>query len=273
MEAATRDALIDRLDRSLEAMPGWQQFATKDHMARELELPSRHPQTGEPLKDFREVAAFASDKDLEKLRDDFKENRTLAADTYHHTVPTREEIATERFERHLDAAVEYAKFEITGDYESLSTALDIAERAGVNREEKSALLKGIPDLAVAFDNGLARNGLPEKYTITYEGKSKVDVYHDAQSAAKAFVHADHRDRPQVIGEMIGSDRPILLAKTDVKESGRLTDFAKVVQRTEFGTQFSQELRVESVRTMNDPSKALAVTIPTNEPGKERTFER
>ncbi|KPB82022.1 hypothetical protein [Pseudomonas syringae group genomosp. 3] len=273
MDAATRDALIDRLDRSFQAMPDWQQSNTRNDLVVDYELPTRNPQTGEQLKSFREVAGYAANDDLERLRDNFKEEGYLAAEKLHYTVPTREEIANERFERHLEAAVEYAKYEITGDVTSLTTALHNAEVAGVNREEKSKLLINTPELAEAFDRGLARNGLPEKYTMTYATKAKVEVYHDADSAAKAFVRADHKDRPQVIGEVMGSSQANLLAYTEVKESARSTDYNKVMPPMQFATKFSGALWAEGMRNKDDPSKALAVTIPTKESSKERTFER
>ena len=46
-----RARLIDRLDRSFQAMPRWVKTATKHAMG----APSHHPETGKKFESFREV--------------------------------------------------------------------------------------------------------------------------------------------------------------------------------------------------------------------------
>ena len=64
-----RAKLIDKLDRSFQAMPLWAKTACKHAMG----APDRDPKTGERLLSFRSVIAIASDFTLETLRDDFKD--------------------------------------------------------------------------------------------------------------------------------------------------------------------------------------------------------
>lgn len=73
MEAQERAALIDRLDRSFEALPAWAKVATKHALA----APRINPGTGNPFASFREVIDAASDRTLEVLRDDFEDNGDL----------------------------------------------------------------------------------------------------------------------------------------------------------------------------------------------------
>jgi len=73
MEQAQREALIDQLDRSFEAMPNWVKIATKHAMA----APTNNPETGQPFTSFREVITAASDDTLETLREEFDDNGDL----------------------------------------------------------------------------------------------------------------------------------------------------------------------------------------------------
>jgi hypothetical protein len=73
MEKAQREALIDQLDRSFEAMPRWVKIATKHAMG----APTNNPETGQPFTSFREVISVSSDETLETLRDDFEDNGDL----------------------------------------------------------------------------------------------------------------------------------------------------------------------------------------------------
>lgn len=76
MELSTdeRARLIDRLDRSFQAMPGWVKAATKHAMG----APTHHPETGKPFQSFREVIEAAADETLLILKDDFEDNDDLA---------------------------------------------------------------------------------------------------------------------------------------------------------------------------------------------------
>lgn len=76
MELSTdeRARLIDRLDRSFQAMPGWVKTATKHAMG----APTHHPETGKPFQSFREVIEAAADETLLILKDDFEDNDDLA---------------------------------------------------------------------------------------------------------------------------------------------------------------------------------------------------
>ena len=62
-----RAKLIDQLDRSFQMMPDWVKCATRHAMG----APSHNPETGEPIKSFREAISIASDETLTTLRDDF----------------------------------------------------------------------------------------------------------------------------------------------------------------------------------------------------------
>jgi len=69
-----RTQLIDRLDRSFQAMPRWVKIATKHAMG----APKNNPATGQPFTSFREVITVAADETLITLRDDFEDNDDLA---------------------------------------------------------------------------------------------------------------------------------------------------------------------------------------------------
>lgn len=73
MTPEERIALIDRLDRSFQAMPAWVKTATKHAMG----APSHHPVTGEKFTSFRQVIEAAADHTLETLREDFDDNGDL----------------------------------------------------------------------------------------------------------------------------------------------------------------------------------------------------
>ena len=73
MTPEERSALIDRLDRSFQAMPGWVKTATKHAMG----APTHHPVSGEKFTSFRQVIEAASEHTLETLRDDFDDNGDL----------------------------------------------------------------------------------------------------------------------------------------------------------------------------------------------------
>lgn len=73
MTPEERAALIDRLDRSFEAMPGWVKASVKHAMG----APSKHPETGEPFTSFRQVIEAAADSTLETLREEFEDNGDL----------------------------------------------------------------------------------------------------------------------------------------------------------------------------------------------------
>ena len=73
MNKEERIALIERLDRSFQAMPGWVKAATKHAMG----APTHHPVTGEKFTSFRQVIEAASDHTLEILRDDCEDNDDL----------------------------------------------------------------------------------------------------------------------------------------------------------------------------------------------------
>jgi len=73
MTPKERNALIEQLDKSFQAMNEWVKMATKHAMS----APTHHPETGEPFKSFREVIEAASDESLISLRDDFDENNDL----------------------------------------------------------------------------------------------------------------------------------------------------------------------------------------------------
>lgn len=68
-----REALIDQLDRSFTALPGFVKACVKHALA----APSHHPETGQPFTSFREVIEAASDETLETLRSDFEDNGDL----------------------------------------------------------------------------------------------------------------------------------------------------------------------------------------------------
>ncbi len=68
-----RSALIDRLDRSFQAMPNWVKAATKHAMG----APTNSPKTGKPYTSFREVIEEASDQTLNTLKEDFEDNDDL----------------------------------------------------------------------------------------------------------------------------------------------------------------------------------------------------
>lgn len=68
-----RKALIDRLDRSFQAMPRWAQTACKHAMG----APTHHPGTGEKFESFRQVLEAAADSTLETLKEDFEDNGDL----------------------------------------------------------------------------------------------------------------------------------------------------------------------------------------------------
>lgn len=74
LSSEERVRLIDRLDRSFQAMPGWVRTATKHAMG----APSHHPVTGELFKSFREVIEVAADETLLILKEDFEDNGDLA---------------------------------------------------------------------------------------------------------------------------------------------------------------------------------------------------
>ena len=69
-----RNKLIDRLDRSFQAMPRWAKAATKHAMG----APTHHPVTGKKFESFREVIEAASDHTLLTLKEDFEDNDDLA---------------------------------------------------------------------------------------------------------------------------------------------------------------------------------------------------
>lgn len=69
-----RARLIDRLDRSFQAMPRWVKTATKHAMG----APSHHPETGKQFESFREVIEAAADETLLILKEDFEDNDDLA---------------------------------------------------------------------------------------------------------------------------------------------------------------------------------------------------
>lgn len=69
--------LIDRLDRSWQAMPRWVKVSFKHASG----APSQHPHTGENLKTFRQVLDLASDETLETWKEDFESNGDLAPET------------------------------------------------------------------------------------------------------------------------------------------------------------------------------------------------
>lgn len=76
METLTKEqraALIDRLDRSFQAMPDWVKVATKHAMA----APRNNPETGKPFTSFREVISVAADHTLITLKEDFESNDDL----------------------------------------------------------------------------------------------------------------------------------------------------------------------------------------------------
>lgn len=73
MTLEERTTLIDRLDRSFQAMPRWVQVSCKHAMG----APSRHPETGEPFTSFRQVLEASADSTLETLREDFEDNDDL----------------------------------------------------------------------------------------------------------------------------------------------------------------------------------------------------
>jgi hypothetical protein len=68
-----RARLIDRLDRSFQAMPRWVKTATKHAMG----APSHHPATGKKFESFREVIEAAADETLLILKEDFEDNDDL----------------------------------------------------------------------------------------------------------------------------------------------------------------------------------------------------
>ncbi|MBG6673530.1 hypothetical protein I5I81_01825 [Pseudomonas aeruginosa] len=68
-----RARLIDRLDRSFQAMPNWVKTATKHAMG----APSHHPATGKQFESFREVIEAAADETLLILKEDFEDNDDL----------------------------------------------------------------------------------------------------------------------------------------------------------------------------------------------------
>lgn len=72
-----RAKLIDRLDRSFQAMPNWVKTATKHAMG----APKNHPETGQPFKSFREVIECAHEETLLTLKDDFEDNGDLVPET------------------------------------------------------------------------------------------------------------------------------------------------------------------------------------------------
>ena len=69
-----RARLIDRLDRSFQAMPNWVKTATTHAMG----APSHHPATGKKFESFREVIEAAADETLLILKEDFEDNDDLA---------------------------------------------------------------------------------------------------------------------------------------------------------------------------------------------------
>jgi len=69
-----RARLIERLDRSFQAMPRWVKTATKHAMG----APSHHPETGKKFESFREVIEAAADETLLILKEDFEFNDDLA---------------------------------------------------------------------------------------------------------------------------------------------------------------------------------------------------
>lgn len=68
-----RTKLIDRLDRSFQAMPRWVKAATKHAMG----APTHHPGTGKKFESFREVIEAAADETLLILKEDFEDNDDL----------------------------------------------------------------------------------------------------------------------------------------------------------------------------------------------------
>lgn len=73
MTLEERAKLIDRLDRSFQAMPRWARAATKHALG----APTHHPVTGEEFTSFRQVIEASSDDTLITLRDDFEDNDDL----------------------------------------------------------------------------------------------------------------------------------------------------------------------------------------------------
>lgn len=76
MELSTEERmrLINRLDRSFQAMPRWVRTATKHAMG----APSHNPVTGELFQSFREVIEVSADETLLILKEDFEDNGDLA---------------------------------------------------------------------------------------------------------------------------------------------------------------------------------------------------
>lgn len=68
-----RATIIDQLDRSFHAMPAWAQTACKHASG----CPRKHPETGDPIKSFREALTISADSTLETLLDDFEGNDDL----------------------------------------------------------------------------------------------------------------------------------------------------------------------------------------------------
>lgn len=165
-----------------------------------------------------------------------------------HTVPTLDDLAKDRFDRHLQIAVDFAKSEIgkigsggrckrglsQDDFDNnflLRRALHNAEMAGVSKEEKSSFIRGVPILSDAYDRGFQRDGVAEKFTFVYAGSSKVDVFYDAVLAVRAFLSADIREKFVVFGEGIGRDEPTKEAETKaVKSGGDINYLKRVTER-------------------------------------------
>ncbi len=74
LSLSERSRLIDRLDRSFQAMPRWVKAATKHAMG----APTHHPGTGKKFESFREVIEAATDETLLILKEDFEDNDDLA---------------------------------------------------------------------------------------------------------------------------------------------------------------------------------------------------
>ena len=73
MTPEQREQLIDRLDRSFQAMPTW----AKKTVVHAMAAPKNNPETGKPFGSFRECISAATDYTLEILRDDFEGNDEL----------------------------------------------------------------------------------------------------------------------------------------------------------------------------------------------------
>ncbi|MGY2172135.1 KfrB domain-containing protein [Pseudomonas gingeri] len=61
------------------------------------------------------------------------------------------------FDTQLDARAEWEKYKITGNVEHGEKALGIAENSGYDGQEKSALLRGVPELSKAYEQGVSDN--------------------------------------------------------------------------------------------------------------------